>query len=221
MHQIGDSSGKRPRLILASGSPQRRELLAQAGYAFDVVVPRPTAECGVCSRESPGETVVRLARQKAADVADQLLARGPASGWIVGCDTVAECQGRILGKPADPAHAREMLEFLSGREHRVYSGLCLLDAASGAAHTRVARTTLRMDQLDEAQIAEYVASGQWQGKAGGFGLQDRIGWLHIVEGSESNVVGLPLELLAQMLVEVLGASESGSPSPRDSHGPKT
>ncbi len=114
-----------------------------------------------------------------------------------------------------------MLEFLSGREHRVYSGLCLLDAASGAAHTRVARTTLRMDQLDEAQIAEYVASGQWQGKAGGFGLQDRIGWLHIVEGSESNVVGLPLELLAQMLVEVLGASESGSPSPRDSHGPKT
>ncbi len=95
-----------------------------------------------------------------------------------------------------------MLQTLSGREHEVLTGVCLVRVANGRRMTRVEETRLRMDALSEAAINEYVASGQWEGKAGGFGFQDRLGWIHIVEGSASNVVGLPLELLAQMIGEI-------------------
>ena len=186
-------------LILASGSPQRKMLLEHAGYRFQVVVPSVRAECGVCSKETPGELVARLAYQKAADVAEQLRHQPTPGDPIVACDTVAECLGQILGKPSDREHARKMLQRLSGREHRVYSGLCLWPRAAGHAAVQVARTTLRMDPLDEHQIEEYLASELWEGKVGAFGYQDRAGWLHIVSGSESNVVGLPLELLQEML----------------------
>ncbi len=89
--------------------------------------------------------------------------------------------------------------MLSGREHRVLSGLCLWPVPEASPWIRVAITRLRMDALTQPQIDEYVASGLWEGKAGAFGYQDHLGWLHILEGSESNVVGLPLELLAEML----------------------
>ena len=106
-----------------------------------------------------------------------------------------------------------MLELLCNREHHVYSGLCVWRPAAGEPRVRVARTTLRMDPLDAAQIEEYVASGHWEGKAGAFGLQDRPGWLRIVEGSESNVIGLPLELLETMLAEVGRGAPPGENSP--------
>lgn len=185
-----------PKLILASASPRRRELLAAAGYAFEVLVPSEMAECGVCSGESPPELVARLAWQKAADVGPRV-----GRGLILACDTVAECQGQILGKPADEGHAATMLRLLSGREHRVYSGLCLWQYPEGEPDVRIAESRLRMDPLSEEQIAEYLASDQWVGKAGAFGYQDRLGWVHIIHGSESNVVGLPMELLEQMLAE--------------------
>lgn len=140
--------------------------------------------------------MTRLARQKAADVVPRI-----AGGLVLGCDTVAECEGQILGKPANDDHARKMLHALSGREHRVVSGLCLWQVPGGEPQVRLAVTCLRMDRLTNAQIDDYVASGLWEGKAGGFGYQDRLGWLHILTGSESNVVGLPLELLAEMLAE--------------------
>jgi septum formation protein len=187
------TSGKQ-ELILASSSPRRQSLLAEAGYVFRVVPPRPEAECGVCSGESPGELVARLARQKAADVAQHV-----AQGLVIGCDTVAECQGRILGKPADEPHARQMLELLSGQKHRVLSGLCLWQMPGNRVRVAVAVTTLQMHPLTTGQIDEYLASGLWEGKAGALGYQDRLGWLRVVEGSESNVVGLPLELLGEML----------------------
>jgi septum formation protein len=189
-------------LILASGSPQRKRLLEEAGYTFRCVVPSQEAECGICSGESPAELVARLARQKAQDVAGQLLASAEQGSWtIVACDTVAECLGQILGKPADREHARQMLLLLRGREHRVWSGLCLLAYPGTQSRLSVAKTTLRMEPLSDEEIARYVDSGQWEGKAGGFGLQDRPGWLQIVEGSHSNVVGLPMELLAEMLAQ--------------------
>jgi septum formation protein len=94
-----------------------------------------------------------------------------------------------------------MLELLSGQEHHVYSGLCLWPLEGGRPQVEVARTTLRMDHLATAQLDEYLSSGLWEGKAGAFGYQDRAGWLHVVEGSESNVIGLPLELLAEMLAQ--------------------
>ena len=110
------------KLILASRSPQRRQLLAAAGYDFEIVPPQDVDECGICSRKSPAEFVARLALEKASDVAVQV-----GSGLILACDTVAECDGQVLGKPANESLARRMLEMLSGREHRVLSGVCLWD----------------------------------------------------------------------------------------------
>jgi septum formation protein len=181
-------------LILASRSPRRRELLAEAGYAFQVIPPSNPDEHPPAPGEDPADYVARLAADKAADVVRQV-----GRGLVLGCDTVAECDGQILGKPETAADARRMLELLSGREHRVLTGLSLWNAPAAAPITRVAITTLRMDPLTPEHIANYVASRQWEGKAGGFGYQDRLGWVHIIEGSASNVVGLPLELLAEML----------------------
>ena len=193
------------RLILASSSPRRRELLKEAGYKFDIISPSMTAECGICSQESPPEFVARMAFQKAEDVVKRLQKQpyldGSSVTIVIACDTVAECAGQILGKPADVAHARSMLNFLSGREHHVYSGLCLWELPAGATHVKVDRTTLQMERLNAEQLEDYLASELWDGKAGAFGYQDRVGWLRIVEGSESNVVGLPMELLQGMLDE--------------------
>ena len=185
---------KCPKLVRASRSPRRRELLSEAGYDFEIVVPDETAECGICSRETPEKLVARLARQKAANVLSKI-----SGGLVLACDTVAECDEQILGKPANEEHARQMLQRLSGRDHRVLSGLCLWHAPAGMPLVRVAVTSLRMDRLTRAQIDDYLASGLWEGKAGAFGFQDRLGWVHIVEGSPTNVVGLPMELLAEML----------------------
>lgn len=191
------ASNSRPNLILASRSPRRRELLARAGYQFEVLPAMETSECHRPGGEDPAQFVARLAYQKAADVAGRV-----SAGLILGCDTVAECDGRILGKPADQDHARRMLQTLRGRKHRVFTGLCLWKKPGQKHKVRVDVTTLRMDRLTDEQLDEYLAGGGWKGKAGGFGYQDRIGWVHIVEGSESNVVGLPLELLAEMIAEM-------------------
>jgi septum formation protein len=193
-----------PKLILASRSPRRRELLSQAGYQFEVCPPGESAESGPRTEESAGELVTRLAFQKAADVA-----RKVPSGLILGCDTVAECEGQILGKPADEDHARQILQRLSGRRHRVLSGLCLWPVPDGCPQVRLAATTLRMDRLTDKQLDAYVASGAWQGKAGAFGYQDRLDWVHVIEGSESNVVGLPMDLLAEMLAHFQSQSGQG------------
>jgi len=192
----------KPLLILASSSPQRRKLLEEAGYQFVVAPPNESAETAAEPGEPADQLAMRLARQKALDVLAQFDGQAgspPAGSILVACDTVVECDGQILGKPGDDADARRMLELLSGRVHRVGQ----LDP-----DIRLATTWLRMDPLTAAEIGEYVASEQWRGKAGGFGYQDRIGWLHIVEGSESNVIGLPLELLAKMLA---GGEEAAQP----------
>jgi septum formation protein len=194
-----DNTAK-PRLILASSSPRRRELLAEAGYSFEVMAPDSQVECGVCSESGPAGLVAELAYRKAAAIVEQLEPVSARRGQIVlAADTVAECDGFILGKPRDEDDARAMLRQLSGREHRVYSGVCLWQVGRRAPDTRVAVTRLRMDPLSENELNDYIASGQWEGKAGGFGYQDRLGWVHVIQGSESNVVGLPMELVAEML----------------------
>jgi septum formation protein len=195
-------SAYRPQLILASQSPRRRELLAEAGYAFEVIAPAIDVECGVCSESGPAGLVADLALRKAAAIVAQLAADPQRRGALVlSADTVAECDGFILGKPRNEEEARAMLRQLSGREHRVYSGVCLWRVGEREPRARVAETRLRMDNLTDAELEAYLASGQWEGKAGAFGYQDRLGWVHVVEGSESNVVGLPMELLAEMLAE--------------------
>ena len=187
------------RLILASSSPRRRELLDRGGYRFEVIVPNDSAEEDVdTSGMSPERMVVELARRKALDVADRI----EGAAVMLGCDTVAECDGEILGKPTDREHARAMLTALSGRRHRVISGICLCAMPSGEIKATYAETTLVMNTLTDEQFEAYLNSGQWEGKAGAFGYQDGIDWITIEHGSESNVVGLPMELLAMMLRKV-------------------
>jgi septum formation protein len=185
-----------PKIILASASPRRRELLAAAGYDFVVQPPQAGAENGGDDGEPPAAMVSRLALQKAADVASRT-----REGLVLGCDTVVECRARILGKPVDRQHARQMLDALRGSEHRVYSAVCLWEVPGDRHAVRVAVTTLVMAALSDAQVEQYLDSGDWQGKAGAFGYQDGHDWLRIVAGSPSNVVGLPMELLAEMLAD--------------------
>jgi septum formation protein len=184
--------------------------LAEAGYLFTVMPPAEDVECGVCSETSPAALVSDLAFRKAAAIVRQLQSKPtepPVSSpqpppIVLAADTIAECDGFILGKPRDEADARAMLTRLSGREHRVLTGVCLWRLGDPQPAVRVAVTTLRMDQLTDTQLSEYLASGAWEGKAGAFGYQDRLGWVHILEGSETNVVGLPMELLADMFNEL-------------------
>jgi septum formation protein len=195
-------------IVLASSSPRRRELLQDAGHDVVVLPPDEDVECGVCSESGPAGLVAELAYRKAAAVRNLLEGKSPALPFspsptlILAADTVAECDGFILGKPRDEAMARHMLTQLSGREHRVLTGICLCPLDDREPLIRVAVTKLFMDKLTESQLSDYLASGQWEGKAGAFGYQDRLGWVQIVEGSESNVVGLPMELFAEMLAEI-------------------
>ncbi len=181
-------------LVLASGSPRRAQLLAAAGYQFTVEVASDQAECGVCSRESAPEMVARYAYRKAADVAVRR-----ESGFILAADTVASCLGQILGKPRDQQHAEAILRTLSGRIHDVYSGICLWSVRSQKCVVDVVRTELEMQSLSESMLQTYLESMLWEGKAGAFGYQDGNDWLTVTEGSESNVVGLPMERLAELL----------------------
>jgi septum formation protein len=187
-------------LILASSSPRRRQLLTDAGYQCTVVEPSEAVEqaaAATAANIAPQNLVARLAFIKAQDVAMRV-----ERGIIIGCDTVAECQGQILGKPADRADARRMLSLLRGQEHRVYSGLCLWRKSDEERRLQIAETKLMMDPISDPALEQYLDSGQWQGKAGAFGYQDGINWVHIIEGSESNVVGLPMEMLKDMLADL-------------------
>src|SRR5262249_9185311 len=140
-------------------------------------------------------------------VRQQLIGAGFSSSLdtrtvILAADTVADLDGFVLGKPRDEFHARAMLSQLSGREHRGLTGVCLWPLHWASPLIKMEGTKLRMDSLSDEQLDEYLDSGQWEGKAGSFGYQDRLGWVHIIEGSETNVVGLPMELVAEMLAEL-------------------
>ncbi|MCH2372211.1 MAG: Maf family protein [Pirellulales bacterium] len=186
-------------LILASTSPRRKQLLTEFGYQFETDPPSDDAECGVCSGETPPELVVRLARQKAVDVAVRY-----NFAIILGCDTVAECYGQVLGKPRDREDARRMLSLVRGKEHRVHSGICLWIRPEDQVLLQVDTTTLFMDDVSDEHLEYYLDTNKWEGKAGAFGYQDGWDWLHVTKGSETNVVGLPMELLEKMLDGIHG-----------------
>lgn len=197
------------RLILASQSPRRRQLLEDAGYEFTVITPSDNAEQGTIAGETPTELVQRYATQKAQDVAERLEAEIGLGCVILGCDTVAVCHGKVLGKPRDRSDAKEMLYLMRGNEHSVLSGVCLIPVrthpdSGDAAEPMVAvdKTVLEMDKVADQQIKEYLDTDLWVGKAGGFGFQDGLNWISIKQGSESNVVGLPMELLARMITDL-------------------
>lgn len=182
-------------IILGSGSPRRAQLMSAAGYDFTVQVASDEAECGMCSRETAPEMVARYAYRKAADIALK-----NSAGLIIAADTVASCVGQILGKPRDVDHAEATLRLLSGRRHDVYTGVCVWSVKQSRCIVDVVRTELDMQPLTEEMLAEYLDSMLWEGKAGAFGYQDGNDWLTVIGGgSESNVVGLPMERLAELL----------------------
>lgn len=181
------------KLILASQSPQRRQILEEMNLDFDVIPPDHDAEDAQKPNESPTELVRRLARQKAENVFRRLC----EDVLVIGCDTVVVCRGEILGKPIDRDDAQRMLRLLQGERHQVLSGLCLLAVERRCCE--VAATELSMQSLTEREIGDYLNAGLWEGKAGAFGYQDGHPWITIIEGSESNVIGLPKELLQQII----------------------
>ncbi len=195
-------SQESPRsIVLASRSPRRLQLATAEGWRVRVVVPPEEAESEAAPRgpdESLAQYVCRLALAKAKAVATGG-PESPLEGMILACDTVAEVDGRILGKPADRADARRMLLDLSGRRHRVVSGVCLWPQPDGLPLFGDAESLLEMGELSDEFLEWYLESGMWAGKAGACGFQDERLPLKLVAGSPSNVVGLPLELVREML----------------------
>ena len=185
---------RRPPLVLASASPRRRALLEQIGYAPDTVEPAALDEA-VLHGERPEAHAARLARAKAEAVA----ARHPGA-FVLGADTVVACGRRILDKAETEESARRCLSLLSGRRHRVYGGVTVIDPA-GRAVSRLVRTAVAFKRLSADEIAAYLACDEWQGKAGGYAIQGRAAaFVGFVGGSYSNVVGLPLHETYGLLV---------------------
>ncbi len=194
------------KLILASSSSRRAELLRDAGIAFEVCAPR------VDEARHPDETaekmVARLAEAKARAVAE--LAGEGKPAIIIGADTAVELDGEIFGKPRDAADAREMLSYLSGRTHFVLTGICVLRLPDGATRSAVERTAVTFAPLDPSEIEAYVTSGEPFDKAGGYAIQGRAGrYIPRIEGCYFNVVGLPLARLHAQLSD-LGWRDDGT-----------
>jgi septum formation protein len=180
-------------LILASASPRRLELLRQIGLAPDLVVPAELDETQHAG-ELPAALAQRLALAKA-----EAVARDHPGAFVLAADTVVALGRRSLPKPADAAAARACLEKLSGRRHRVLGGLAVI-APDGRRSARLVTTTLRFARLSAAEIDDYLASGEWRGKAGGYAIQGRAAaFVPWINGSYANVVGLAVVEARAML----------------------
>jgi septum formation protein len=180
-------------LILASASQRRRELLTQAGFAFQVhpahIPEEPRAN------EDPVGYVVRLAREKAQAVYDQL---SNPEAVVLGADTTVTLDNLILGKPEDAADAARMLRLLSGRTHRVITGVAVVTAARTETASEI--TAVRFLTLSDAEIDAYIATGEPMDKAGAYAIQGRAArWIPRIEGDYFNVVGLPIALVTTVL----------------------
>jgi septum formation protein len=178
-------------LLLASASPRRQELLRNAGIAFEVQ-PADVPEDPL-PREAAKDCVERLARDKALAIARQR-----PNACVLGADTVVVIDGQILGKPADPADAERMLRLLSGREHQVITGVCLV--ADGKSFVASETTLVTVNEITDQEIADYIATGEPMDKAGAYAIQGIASrWIPRIEGDYSNVVGLPVALVFRML----------------------
>jgi septum formation protein len=187
------SERKVPLLILASSSPRRVDLLAQIGIFPDKIVPADIDETPL-KNELPTALVQRLGSAKAATVAPAY----PGAS-ILGCDTVVAVGRRILNKAETEEDAQRFLTLLSGRRHRVLGGLSVI-GQNGKGHHRLVSTTVAFKRLEKSEIDAYIASGEWQGKAGGYAVQGRAAaFVRKIIGSHSNIVGLPLFETAQLL----------------------
>jgi septum formation protein len=173
-------------LVLASASPRRLDLLRQIGLEPDAIDPANTDETPA-SRELPRGYALRMAEAKLAAV----MLRHPASAVVLAADSVVAAGRRILPKAETEAEARQCLALLSGRRHKVLGGVAV--GCNGRIRTRLVETAVRFKRLERGEIDDYVRSGEWQGKAGGYAIQGRAAsFVSFLSGSYSNVVGLPL-----------------------------
>lgn len=182
-----------PRLVLASASPRRRQLLEEAGYTFEVDPSRidePEPQAG----ELPGFYAAQLAWRKAAEVAAR---RG--SGLILAADTVCALGSEILNKPRDRADAERMIRLQEGHDTDVITGLYLYNAERHEWIGAIEVSVVRFRPLEHRERQGYLDSGRWQGKSGAYGVQDHDPFVSVVRGSFSNVVGLPMERLAELV----------------------
>jgi septum formation protein len=189
-------TGPRPEsLILASGSPRRADLLRELGIPFDI---RPAEiDEDLPGDFTPRELALLLAREKARTVSAAFPRR-----VVLGADTVVCLGDRILGKPRDASEAREILRSLAGTSHTVWTGICLLRETDGIEVADVVGTRVRFRKLSDREIEDYIAGGEPFDKAGGYGIQGGAGeFVTEIEGSRTNVIGLPTERLLELLAE--------------------
>jgi septum formation protein len=184
-------------IILASGSPRRRELLNKVKLPLKVIPPEVVEDYETGAPVS--ELVVRLARRKVEAVMSLFKTESPR--WVLGLDTVVVIDGKVLGKPSSPEDAAVMLRMLSGKVHQVYSGISLLVERGKPVEEEVVCTEVKFREMAPHELRYYVDTGEWAGAAGGYRIQERgaffVEW---IRGSYSNVVGLPLEAFYGILV---------------------
>ncbi len=188
-------TGDKSALILASSSPRRLDLLRQIGIE-PARIETPRIDETPLERERPRDYALRLAIGKRDAVIGRL---GKVEGYVLAADTVVACGRRILPKAEDEDTARRCLHLLSGRRHRVYTGIAIR-APDGRDNASVALTTVALKRLGSEQVTDYLQSGEWRGKAGGYGIQGRAdAFVTAINGSYSNVVGLSLQASADLL----------------------
>ena len=181
------------RLILASASPRRQSLLREAGYAFAIHPANVDEE-----NHPPGLAPERLAEYLAVAKAEAIAKDHPGDVTL-GADTVVALGDVLLGKPVDEIDARQMLSKLSGTTHRVMTGVAVIFPAAGFHRSLAITSTVRMRELSIDEIDRYVAGRQWEGKAGGYGIQDQDPFVTNMGGSLTNIVGLPMEATRELL----------------------
>ncbi len=189
------------RIILASASPRRREILGNMGVSFTVLAADADESS---SLSDPCELTRELAERKAKATLDVLTARGEADGAIIiAADTVVACNGEILGKPRDESDARRMLRMLSGNTHEVATGIAI--AHEGKIYTDCSLTHVRVDEIPTEQMEAYIASGECNDKAGAYGIQGGFSrWISGIDGCYFGVVGLPVNLLSKLFYNAVG-----------------
>jgi septum formation protein len=182
------------RLVLASGSPARRDLLQRAGYPFEVLpanIDEPTGE---------GITDIHAYVQQVAWLKAEAVAPRVADGIVLAADTVGWLDGKVIGKPADEADARRILQTLAGREHELWTGVCLWRRPDDLQLAWQEMTVVRFKAVSDEELDRYLATRQWQGCSGAYAIQEHDDpFVRVVRGSMSNVIGLPLESLGKNL----------------------
>ncbi|MHC4309870.1 MAG: Maf family protein [Planctomycetota bacterium] len=187
-------------IILASRSPRRKQLLAEAGYEFTTVWPDIDESAFVDEAKNPCECAERLALAKAKAVAE----RNPQC-LVLGADTVADFEGEIIGKPADAKEAEEITRMLFSGPHEVITAVAIVQESRGTEIVESDSTTVYPKKLTESQIAEHIKGGSWRGKAGAYAIQEGGDeFVERIEGSLTNVMGLPMELVQRLLEGLAG-----------------